>query len=41
MAFDADHVRRAADLDMYVGQHHGRRDDERLGHLVLQGEGPC
>lgn len=34
LAFDADHARRVADLQMYVRQHHGERDLAALGSLL-------
>ncbi|WP_424464062.1 acyl-CoA dehydrogenase [Pseudoclavibacter helvolus] len=34
LAFDARHARRVADLQMYLAQHHGARDDEALGSLL-------
>jgi hypothetical protein len=34
LAFDRDHSQRVADLQVYLGQHHGRRDLEQLGRLV-------
>jgi len=39
LAFDRDHSQRVADLQVYLGQHHGRRDLEQLGRLVR--EPPC
>ena len=33
LAFDEDHTRRVADLELYVRQHHGERDLARLGRL--------
>jgi alkylation response protein AidB-like acyl-CoA dehydrogenase len=33
LAFDEDHARRVADLELYVRQHHGERDLARLGRL--------
>jgi len=35
LAFDEDHARRAADLELYVRQHHAERDLARLGAAVL------
>lgn len=35
LAFDADHARRVADLNVYVRQHHAARDDASLGRLLL------
>lgn len=37
LAFDEDHARRVADLELYVRQHHAERDLARLGHAVLAG----
>jgi hypothetical protein len=37
LAFDDDHARRVADLELYVRQHHGERDLARLGSAVLDG----
>jgi alkylation response protein AidB-like acyl-CoA dehydrogenase len=37
LAFDEDHARRVADLELYVRQHHGERDLAQLGHAVLAG----
>jgi alkylation response protein AidB-like acyl-CoA dehydrogenase len=34
LAFDEDHARRAADLTIYVRQHHGERDVAALGRAV-------
>ncbi len=34
LAFDADHARRVADLQLYVRQHHAERDEAALGSLV-------
>lgn len=36
MVFDRAQARRVADLGVYVRQHHGSRDDERLGRLYLE-----
>lgn len=36
MVFDRAHARRVADLTVYVRQHHGAKDDERLGRLYLE-----
>jgi len=33
LAFDADHARRVADLQVFVRQHHAERDLERLGSM--------
>jgi alkylation response protein AidB-like acyl-CoA dehydrogenase len=35
LAFDEDHARRVADLELYVRQHHAERDLAQLGHTVL------
>jgi hypothetical protein len=35
LAFDEDHARRVADLELYVRQHHAERDLARLGAAVL------
>jgi hypothetical protein len=35
LAFDEDHARRVADLELYVRQHHAERDLARLGSAVL------
>lgn len=35
LAFDEDHARRVADLELYVRQHHAERDLARLGESVL------
>ncbi len=35
LAFDEDHARRVADLELYVRQHHAERDLARLGAVVL------
>ena len=37
LAFDEDHARRVADLELYVRQHHAERDLARLGNAVLAG----
>jgi alkylation response protein AidB-like acyl-CoA dehydrogenase len=37
LAFDEDHARRVADLELYVRQHHAERDLARLGSSVLGG----
>jgi hypothetical protein len=37
LAFDEDHARRVADLELYVRQHHAERDLARLGGAVLAG----
>jgi alkylation response protein AidB-like acyl-CoA dehydrogenase len=36
LAFDEDHARRVADLELYVRQHHAERDLARLGSAVLE-----
>jgi hypothetical protein len=38
LAFDEDHARRVADLELYVRQHHAERDLARLGSIVLAGQ---
>jgi hypothetical protein len=38
LAFDEDHARRVADLELYVRQHHAERDLARLGETVLAGQ---
>jgi alkylation response protein AidB-like acyl-CoA dehydrogenase len=38
LAFDDDHARRVADLELYVRQHHAERDLARLGGAVLAGQ---
>jgi alkylation response protein AidB-like acyl-CoA dehydrogenase len=35
LAFDEDHARRVADLELYVRQHHAERDLARLGSAML------
>lgn len=35
LAFDEDHARRVADLELYVRQHHAERDLAQLGSAVL------
>jgi alkylation response protein AidB-like acyl-CoA dehydrogenase len=35
LAFDDDHARRVADLELYVRQHHAERDLARLGRVML------
>jgi hypothetical protein len=37
LAFDEDHARRVADLELYVRQHHAERDLAQLGSAVLAG----
>jgi len=37
LAFDEEHARRVADLQLYVRQHHAERDLATLGRLVLDG----
>jgi hypothetical protein len=39
MAFDEQHARRIADLELYVRQHHAERDLAVLGAAVLGGDG--
>jgi hypothetical protein len=38
LAFDEDHARRVADLELYVRQHHAERDLARLGAMVAAGQ---
>lgn len=38
LAEDADHAKRVADLEIYVRQHHGERDDVSLGRSVRDGD---
>lgn len=38
LAFDEDHVRRVADLELYVRQHHAERDLARLGSAIGSGQ---
>lgn len=38
LAFDEQHARRVADLQIYVRQHHGERDLAALGAMLLGGE---
>jgi hypothetical protein len=40
LALDARHARRAADLTLYVRQHHAERDDAALGARLLDAEAP-
>jgi alkylation response protein AidB-like acyl-CoA dehydrogenase len=40
LAFDEEHARRVADLQLYVRQHHAERDIAALGHAVLGSEQP-
>jgi hypothetical protein len=35
LAFDEEHARRVADLELYVRQHHAERDLARLGELMV------
>jgi hypothetical protein len=35
LAFDEDHARRVADLELYLRQHHAERDLARLGEATL------
>jgi hypothetical protein len=37
LAFDEEHARRVADLELYVRQHHAERDLARLGAVTAQG----
>jgi hypothetical protein len=39
LAFDEDHARRVADLELYVRQHHAERDLARLGGILLSEQG--
>jgi len=41
MAFDRDHSQRVVDLQVYLRQHHGRRDLEALGRVVHAPPGPA
>lgn len=36
LAFDEEHARRVADLELYLRQHHAERDVARLGELTLE-----
>jgi alkylation response protein AidB-like acyl-CoA dehydrogenase len=38
LAFDEEHARRVADLELYVRQHHAEYDLARLGNAVLAGD---
>jgi alkylation response protein AidB-like acyl-CoA dehydrogenase len=40
LAFDEEHARRVADLQLYVRQHHGERDLAALGRSLLAGGTP-
>jgi hypothetical protein len=40
LAFDEPHARRAADLEIYLRQHHGERDLAALGSAVLTQPSP-
>nr|WP_308928819.1 hypothetical protein [Arthrobacter sp. SLBN-112] len=40
LAFDERYAKRIADLELYVRQHHGARDDAQLGRLTLKGDCP-
>jgi alkylation response protein AidB-like acyl-CoA dehydrogenase len=40
LAFDEEHARRVADLELYVRQHHAERDLAALGNAVLGGGRP-
>jgi hypothetical protein len=40
LAHDEAHSRRAADLEVYVRQEHGRHDSEQLGRAIIGAE-PC
>jgi len=39
LAFDEEHARRAADLELYIRQHHAERDLARLGSLLTADDG--
>jgi len=39
LAFDEEHARRAADLGLYIRQHHAERDLARLGSLLTADDG--
>jgi hypothetical protein len=39
LAFDEDHARRVADLQLYVRQHHAESDLATLGQELLAGQG--
>ena len=39
LAFDEEHARRVADLELYVRQHHAERDDAALGSALSAGGG--
>jgi hypothetical protein len=38
LAFDEEHARRVADLELYVRQHHAERDLARLGSIIRSGQ---
>ena len=38
LAFDEDHARRVADLELYLRQHHAERDLARLGRAAMAGQ---
>jgi heme oxygenase len=38
LAFDEEHARRVADLELYVRQHHAEADLARLGRAVVTAE---
>lgn len=40
LTVDADHLRRVADLSVYIRQHHAARDDAAVGRFVLEGKLP-
>ncbi len=40
LALEPDHARRVADLQLYVRQHHGERDDVALGRKLLERQAP-
>jgi len=39
LAFDEEHARRAADLELYIRQHHAERDLARLGSMLTADAG--
>ena len=40
LALDASHAKRVADLSLYVRQYHSERDQESLGHALLEAADP-
>jgi len=40
LALDAAHAKRVADLSLYVRQYHSERDQESLGHALLEAADP-